>query len=346
MKNVFIVLLFIFALVLFFLSLPFSNPRVHTALGEDYLCSLDWDGAPEGGKIQVGQSLKVKIHETDGEDYNYKLTITRSGAHPEVKHVWGESDIHTVYITIPGTIFSKPGNYTIYADEWKGFSEVEERCTGTLKVEVAGEPIDEPVPDPDNCNISFWGDNAQEQEITVTKGDRIQVSLGGTVIKGDTYIIKKNDKQVASSSVQTLFSVSFPKTGNFSITGWHVKSGKEYKCTPDLGVIVEEGDGPESPILPPLPGPGGTIDTPFGPIPTDPQELASRFVSIAIGMAGGIAFLLMVFGSYRLIFAGGNPESIQQGKEIITAAIAGLIVIIFSVFILRLIGLSILGLPI
>ena len=91
--------------------------------------------------------------------------------------------------------------------------------------------------------------------------------------------------------------------------------------------------------------PSNPIDTAFGSFSTDPAEIAQQFLGIAVGIAGGVAFLLMVFGSYRLIFAGGNPESIQHGREIITAAIVGLLVVIFSVFILRLIGISILGLP-
>jgi hypothetical protein len=88
-----------------------------------------------------------------------------------------------------------------------------------------------------------------------------------------------------------------------------------------------------------------TINTVFGEIPTDPAAFAGAVVQIAIGIAGGLAFLLMVFGAYRLIFAAGNPESIQQGREIIAAAVIGLLVVIFSVFILRLVGISILGLP-
>ena len=91
--------------------------------------------------------------------------------------------------------------------------------------------------------------------------------------------------------------------------------------------------------------PHADVDTAFGWFSSDPADIAETFLGIAVGVAGGVAFLLMVFGSYRLIFAGGNPESIQNGREIITAAIVGLLVVIFSVFILRLIGISILGLP-
>jgi len=72
--------------------------------------------------------------------------------------------------------------------------------------------------------------------------------------------------------------------------------------------------------------------------------VASSFLSFGIGIGGGIAFLLMIFGAYRLMFAAGNPESVQQGQQIITAAIAGLLVIVFASFILRFLGLTILGL--
>lgn len=87
------------------------------------------------------------------------------------------------------------------------------------------------------------------------------------------------------------------------------------------------------------------IKTAFGDIHVNPAELATDIFRIAVGIAGGVAFLLLVYGSYRLMFSAGNPESVQQGREIITAAIIGLIIIVFSVFILRLIGIGILGLP-
>ena len=89
----------------------------------------------------------------------------------------------------------------------------------------------------------------------------------------------------------------------------------------------------------------GEIENSFGTFPSEPAAFASMFLTIAVGVAGGVAFLLMVYGSYRLIFAGGNPESVQSARQIITSAIVGLLMIIFSVFILRLIGISILGLP-
>ena len=88
------------------------------------------------------------------------------------------------------------------------------------------------------------------------------------------------------------------------------------------------------------------IKTPLGEIETSAQGLAKAILGLALGIAGGVAFLMMIFGAYRLMFAGGNPESVQQGREVITAAVAGLVVIIFAIFILRLLGITILGLPI
>jgi hypothetical protein len=41
----------------------------------------------------------------------------------------------------------------------------------------------------------------------------------------------------------------------------------------------------------------------------------------------------------------GDPERLKGGQELLTSAIAGLIMLIFSVFILRVIGVDILKLP-
>ena len=71
----------------------------------------------------------------------------------------------------------------------------------------------------------------------------------------------------------------------------------------------------------------------------------NKIVNYSMGIGGLIAFLLMVFGGLQIIFSGGNPERVKAGKEIITAAIGGLLLIIFSVFILRIIGYDILAIP-
>lgn len=88
-----------------------------------------------------------------------------------------------------------------------------------------------------------------------------------------------------------------------------------------------------------------SVSTGLGNISTDPNTLIETILTLAIGVAGGIAFLLIVYGGFRLVFSQGDPKAVQEGRDIITSAIVGLIIIIFSVFILNLIGISILGLP-
>lgn len=90
---------------------------------------------------------------------------------------------------------------------------------------------------------------------------------------------------------------------------------------------------------------GGAINTALGCIPTEPGALFGKFFSFGIGIAGGIAFLLILFGGFQILVSAGNPEQMAAGKELVSSAIAGLLLIIFSVFLLRVIGVTILGIP-
>ena len=86
-------------------------------------------------------------------------------------------------------------------------------------------------------------------------------------------------------------------------------------------------------------------DTALGCIPTEPAELVKWILKYAILMGGGIAFLLSVWGGATILLSAGNPEKINEGRDIIVSAISGLLFIVFSVFLLRLIGVDILGIP-
>lgn len=85
--------------------------------------------------------------------------------------------------------------------------------------------------------------------------------------------------------------------------------------------------------------------TALGCISFNPQDFISDFLSISIGIAGGIALLLMIYGSFLISTSAGDPKKAEEGKEIITGTIAGLLFIIFSVFLLKLIGVDILQIP-
>ncbi len=85
--------------------------------------------------------------------------------------------------------------------------------------------------------------------------------------------------------------------------------------------------------------------TAIGCITTDPNALLEKFLGLAIGISGGIAFLLILFGGLQIMTSAGNPEQLNAGRELVSSAIAGLLLIIFSVFILQFIGVNIIGIP-
>ena len=85
--------------------------------------------------------------------------------------------------------------------------------------------------------------------------------------------------------------------------------------------------------------------TAFGCLPTSSGEFVTKLLKFGSGIAGGIAFLLIIIGGFQMVMSAGNPEKLNEGKELITSAIVGLLFIIFSIFILRLIGVDILGIP-
>lgn len=97
-----------------------------------------------------------------------------------------------------------------------------------------------------------------------------------------------------------------------------------------------------------MPVPTGVVGayTAIGCLPTDASLFLRMYVfTFGIGIAGGIAFLYFLYGAFLILTSAGNPEHIEEGKQIITSALSGLILIIFSMFLLRAIGVDILRLP-
>jgi len=89
----------------------------------------------------------------------------------------------------------------------------------------------------------------------------------------------------------------------------------------------------------------GEIPTGLGCIPTDPTKLVLKILEIAVGVAGGVALLSVLFGGLKVLTSSGDPDGIKEGKGMITNAIAGLVLILFSVAILNIIGFNVLGIP-
>jgi hypothetical protein len=93
-------------------------------------------------------------------------------------------------------------------------------------------------------------------------------------------------------------------------------------------------------------GGGNSIATAIGCIPyDDPAAFVGFFLKWFVGISGGIAFLLIIWSGIQMMNAQGDPSKLNAGREVLTGAISGLIFIIFSVFLLNLIGYQILRIP-
>lgn len=73
------------------------------------------------------------------------------------------------------------------------------------------------------------------------------------------------------------------------------------------------------------------------------DQFLSEILRWAVGIGGGIAFLLIVYAGFMIMTGAGNPERLKAGQELMTSAISGLILMILAVFVLNFIGINILG---
>lgn len=89
----------------------------------------------------------------------------------------------------------------------------------------------------------------------------------------------------------------------------------------------------------------GELSTALGCLPYTREAFVSALLSFIIGVAGGIALIIMLIATFQIMTAGGNPEQLQKGKELFTGAIIGLLFLIFSVSLLRIFAGSIIKLP-
>ena len=60
---------------------------------------------------------------------------------------------------------------------------------------------------------------------------------------------------------------------------------------------------------------------------------------------GGIAFLLIVYAGFMIMSSSGNPDRLKAGQELMTSAISGIVLLVLSIFVLRVIGVDILKIP-
>lgn len=75
------------------------------------------------------------------------------------------------------------------------------------------------------------------------------------------------------------------------------------------------------------------------------EFITQKILGTGVGVAGGISMLCIMFAAFQMQTSSGNAEKIKKAQELLTNCITGLMVIIFSVLILKIIGIDILKLP-
>jgi hypothetical protein len=90
------------------------------------------------------------------------------------------------------------------------------------------------------------------------------------------------------------------------------------------------------------------INTAIGCIPVLASDNGVTFMGWllrwAVGLGSGVAFILILYGGFLVMTSQGNPERVKAGQELITSAVSGIILLVLSIFLLKFIGVDILGL--
>lgn len=87
------------------------------------------------------------------------------------------------------------------------------------------------------------------------------------------------------------------------------------------------------------------VETAIGCVPIgDTTQLAGFFLRWGLGISGAVAILTLAYSSFMIMTSAGDPKRLQTGKELLFSAISGIILLVFSMFVLRIMGINILGL--
>ena len=82
------------------------------------------------------------------------------------------------------------------------------------------------------------------------------------------------------------------------------------------------------------------ISTPnFSGSSTDVSFLITTLIPYVYSAAGFALIIYFLMGAFSILTSGGNPQAVQAGKNKITYALVGFLVVFFSFWIVQLVGL-------
>lgn len=317
--------------VIAFTLLPIVSETLTTSIEAQ---SSDVDCTVTVNRVQVnpGESFNVTVDFSDGNphQFTYNLGLFSSGV------VTPTINPFTFTAIAPNTIMRNITIIPAVGGDHNG-------CRTDVANTIDG-PSNECNFDTEPSNLQNLDNTDGRLEIKVLVTDGPTGTYKATITKGDSsQVVEEVDSQGRPSFD---FQVDAPdERGVFKIdvTGIRADNGQRLDCNTVDGLLfrqisIQSGQSPGV-------GRDTSADT-TGDLPENVRKVVDFFLTFGIGIAGGVAFLLLVYGSFKLVFSAGDPKAVGEAREVITAAIIGLLVIVFSVFLLRLIGISILGLPI
>ncbi len=91
--------------------------------------------------------------------------------------------------------------------------------------------------------------------------------------------------------------------------------------------------------------PDSGVRTAFGCLPAyAPGTFITMVLRWAVGIMGGIVFLVLVYAGSMYVTSAGDPKRVKAAQELIISAIGGLLLVAFSLVLLNFIGVEILDL--
>jgi hypothetical protein len=225
----------------------------------------------------------------------------------------------------------KEGSYIIYSSNRSG-----DKCNYAFVV----------IPHPSNCIISML------PPFLTTKPISSGIEYGNPNSEYFYGAIDCNISPVpiiTNSEGNAMFTTTCQNPGNYNLSLRNA-SGDECKRSfkvdtspilrPDINKFCDSKGNPTNDPS------SGMLLTAIGCIPLSDQNAFITFVvRWFLGISGGISFVLIVYSGFLYMSSGGDKQKVGAAKELITATISGLVLIIFSVFILDLIGIRILRIP-
>lgn len=284
------------------------------------------------GDLNIGESKEVTVSGlTSGSKYYWQESKLTSVI-PNMGYTKSFADCHIADSS--GTIkkeigpFSLPGVYKV---------EIFNATTST-RCESIGNPINSKEfsvggPTGQSCCEGYL--SVYDRSKDVCKKDLISIPLQSNpeaptkCTDSGTYC-EPESLQCFNNKTPTLFGkiCKDPKDPDFD-------GNKHTVCT------KAGGDPCKTPTASDNPG----FNTAIGCIHTSPAAFVKDFLTFIVAISGGLAFLMMLLGSFQMLTSAGNPETLATGRDRFTNAIIGLLFVIFSVLLMQIIGFDILRLP-